>query len=109
MRGGSNFYEAAADGDFENIPNHNNNNGNNGHGNPFYNPFCRAISCDDPCGNTSDMQTYFADICTLAENGAMGNLPCDDGYECQGCGSEMPNAYFCKLEEDSPSVDTTEQ
>ncbi len=115
VRGGGNFYEAATEGDFENIPNkngHHNNghNGNNGQGNPF-NTICYAISCDDPCGNTTDTQTnVFVDICTLADTGAGGRLQCDDGYECQDCGSEgMPNAYFCELEEESPSVDTTEQ
>ena len=115
VRGGGNFYEAATEGDFENIPNkngHHNNghNGNNGHGNPF-NTICYAISCDDPCGNTTDTQTGFVDICdNLVDNGAEDHLRCDDGYKCHGCRSEgMPNAYFCKLEEESPSVDTTEQ
>jgi hypothetical protein len=107
VRGGSNFYEAAADGDFENIPNPNNN-GNNGHGNRF-NTICRAISCDDPCGNTTDTQTYFVDVCDKVEM-VLYHLQCDDGYKCQGCAGEgMPNAYYCKLEEESLTVDTTEQ
>lgn len=118
VRGGVNFYEAATEGDFENIPNTNNNggnnpnnnghNGNNGQGNPF-NTICRAVSCDDPCGNPTDTNTPFVDICDLVDYYEVeDHLQCDDDYECQGCPGK-PNAYICKLEEESPSVDTTEQ
>jgi hypothetical protein len=104
VRGGGNFYEAAAEGDFENIP-------KNGH-TPF-NPYCYATSCDDyPCGNTTDTQIGFVDICDRVDYGYGDPAPlqCDDGYKCQGCAGEgMPNAYYCKLEEESLTVDTTEQ
>ena len=96
VRGGVNFYEATATGEFENIRDN----------------ICDATSCDSPCGNATNPNTPFVDICDSVDYryGDPAPLPCGSGHECRGCGGEgKPNAYYCKQVDETQSVDKTEQ
>jgi hypothetical protein len=75
---GVNFYEAAAQGDFEGISNQEQGN------------YCRANSCNNPCGNPSPNAASFTPVCDNPDP------PCPDNKPtCRSCDG-MALAYYCE-------------